>query len=99
MCVVAKRRECNNFSNFFNTDTGVKQGDPLSPVLFICFINDIIYNTNDDFGEPLTINEINMSTAVYSCMHTCMMLKERKNELVNEYDCFRLFKTYKHVAL
>ena len=25
--------------------------------------------------------------------------KRKKDELMNEYDCFRLFETYKHVAL
>ena len=54
-------------------------------VIFLqSFINDIIHNTKDDYGEPLTINEINMSTSVYSCMHTCMMLKERKKERKKE---------------
>ena len=46
-------------SNFFNTD-------PLSPVLFIFFINDIIENTSDHNDDILTINEINTFILMYA---------------------------------
>ena len=35
-----------NFSNFFDVSIGLKQGEPLSPLLFILFVNDISHNIN-----------------------------------------------------
>ena len=53
-------------SSFFDIDTGEKQGGPLSPVLFLFFINDILDNTTDDNDDLLTINEINLFIPMYA---------------------------------
>ena len=64
--VTACIRYKSKCSSFFDIVTGVKQGDSLSPVLFIFFINDILDNTTDDNDDLLTINEINLFILMYA---------------------------------
>ena len=46
-------------SDFFNITLGLKQGEPLSPLLFILFINDI--SASIDF-DKLSENDLNVLT-------------------------------------
>lgn len=46
----------SNISDFFEISLGLKQGEPLSPLLFILFVNDV--SSNLDFNS-LTENDLN----------------------------------------
>ena len=56
----------NKCSDFFNINAGVKQGDPLSPVLFIFFINDILQSISSNVGNTLSINDLNLFMLLYA---------------------------------
>ena len=48
-------------TNYFNYEKGVLQGNPLSPLLFNLYINDIFHNINNP--NPVTLdNEYNFSS-------------------------------------
>ena len=49
-----------SYSNMFNVTLGVKQGEPLSPLLFILFVNDV--KNIIDFND-LTENDLNLLSA------------------------------------
>ena len=57
--VVRAYIRCNSsHSSFFNSYTGLKQGDPISLLLFMMFINDLIDNMNTDLDKVFKIDEI-----------------------------------------
>ena len=48
----------SNTSRYFESNIGVKQGDPSSSLMFLFFVNDIINNINADIAGIFTANEI-----------------------------------------
>ena len=62
MCVKYK----NKFSNFFASHSGVKQGDPLSTILFIFFINDLALSLADDNQQITQISNMNVFLLLFA---------------------------------
>ena len=53
-------------SRFFNSFTGLKQGVPSSPLLFMMLINDLIYNLNSNLENVFTTNELVLFMILYA---------------------------------
>ncbi len=53
-------------SEFFNSQMGVKQGDPSSSLLFLLFVNDIVQNINSDIEGIFSTNELNIFLLMFA---------------------------------
>ena len=57
-CVKSCIKYGNVTTDFVASEVGLKQGDPLSPIIFMFFINDISDSLNSDLDGLFTLNEI-----------------------------------------
>ena len=58
---------CNNeTSDFIWSDTGVKQGDPSSPLLAMMFMNDIVNYIDSDIERIVTMNDLKLFILLYA---------------------------------
>ena len=64
--VRSRIRYRSSFSGFFNSNSGLKQGDPGSPLMFMQFINDIIQNINYDIVDIFTIDGFQLFMLLYA---------------------------------
>ena len=56
----------SSLSGFVNSQNGLKQGDPNSPLMFIMFINDIIDNINTNLENIFTLQDMQLFMLLYA---------------------------------
>ena len=59
-------RSNNQISDFISAHNGLKQGDPLSPIMFMFFINDIVTSINTDIEQLFSIDELTIFMLLYA---------------------------------
>ena len=53
-------------SEFITSNIGVKQGDPVSSILCLFFLNDILDNINSDLDGILTIDDVQLFLLLFA---------------------------------
>lgn len=74
----------NNFTSWFPTSSGVRQGDSLSPSLFALFINDMAIEVKN-LNRGVSFGDLNVSIFLYA--DDIVILAENEYDLQVQLDC------------
>ena len=71
-------------TDWFHTDSGVRQGDSLSPTLFGIFVNDLVQDINQ-LNIGIQAGDINLSILLYA--DDIVLMAENESDLQTMLDC------------
>ena len=85
----------DKLTQFFDFTKGVRQGCPLSPLLFNLYVNDLIELIDSATKSPVTINGVNVNSLMYAddlvvLAHSEADLQEKMNILSNYCNDWKL---------
>ena len=73
----------NKITEFFNYANGVRQGCPLSPLLFNLYVNDIIENIDSNTIKPIKLNKEIVNVLMYA--DDLILIAESEKDLQSQF--------------
>ena len=71
-----------HLTDYFESYMGVKQGEPLSPLMFIFFLHDISSSINNNHIDSISLDEIHIFMLLFADDTVIFLLKRRLTNFI-----------------